>query len=317
MLLAAAGIAPRGATAGRVLVDIFLVLTVLLGGWFTGYWIYDSPNLDRLHPGYFLPTVAGGLVASDSAAVVGQRLLAEMMLGLGLVCWFILGSIILARLFFRPALPAALAPTMAIEIALAAVASIAYFALRPGRTDIFAAALAGYGLLMVLAQLPLLPTYLRLRFAVSTWAFTFAFAAVASTALLWIRRHAPRWAPRLQLPGPGGNQRVHRRDRCPDRTRYQPPRGHPCHHGSFPAVGRPPPGCSHAIGSSMAAGPGEAHCSQPGSSRCRYPGVRVAAGNDDCSPYARNPLEHGHRQGRRDGRRRNTRRGCPDEGSKP
>jgi tellurite resistance protein len=74
-------------------------------------------NLDRLHPGYFLPTVAGGLVASGSAAVVGQRLLAEMMLGLGLICWFILGSMILARLFFRPALPAALAPTMAIEVA--------------------------------------------------------------------------------------------------------------------------------------------------------------------------------------------------------
>ena len=130
--------------------------------------------------------MAGGLVASGSAAVVGQRLLAEMLLGLGLICWFILGSMILARLFFRPALPAALAPTMAIEVAPAAVASVAYFALRPGRTDLFAAALAGYGLLMVLAQLPLLPIYLRLRFALSTWAFTFSFAAVASTALLWI-----------------------------------------------------------------------------------------------------------------------------------
>jgi len=86
MLLAAAGVAPHAATAGRVLVDIFLVLTILLGGWFTGHWIYGSLNLDRLHPGYFLPTVAGGLVASDSAATVGQRLLAEMMLGLGLVC---------------------------------------------------------------------------------------------------------------------------------------------------------------------------------------------------------------------------------------
>src|ERR1700736_854224 len=109
-----------------------------------------------------------------------------MMLGLGLVCWLILGSMILARLFFRPALPAALAPTMAIEVAPAAVASIAYFALRPGRPDIFAAALAGYGLLMVLAQLPLVPLYLRLRFALSTWAFTFSWAAVASSALLWI-----------------------------------------------------------------------------------------------------------------------------------
>jgi tellurite resistance protein len=97
----------------------------------------------------------------------------------------------MARLFFRPALPAALAPTMAIEVAPAAVASIAYFALRPGRPGIFAAALAGYGLLMVLAQLPLLPIYLRLRFALSTWAFTFSWAAVASTVLLWIGATQP------------------------------------------------------------------------------------------------------------------------------
>ncbi|WP_237539893.1 MULTISPECIES: hypothetical protein [unclassified Streptomyces] len=45
------------------LVDVFLVLTVLLGGWFTGQWIYGPLELDRLHPGYFLQTVAGGLVA--------------------------------------------------------------------------------------------------------------------------------------------------------------------------------------------------------------------------------------------------------------
>lgn len=98
---------------------------------------------------------------------------------------------IMGRLIFRPPLPDALAPTMAIEIAPAAVASVAYLFSTGGRVDRFAAILAGYGLLMIAAQLPLLRRYLRLRFSLTTWAFTFSWAAVASTALFWIASGRP------------------------------------------------------------------------------------------------------------------------------
>jgi hypothetical protein len=73
-------------------------------------------DLDRLHPGYFLPTEAVGLVASAGAAEVGQHRFAQVMLGLRLIC-SIVGSMILVRLIFRPPLPEALLPTMAIEVA--------------------------------------------------------------------------------------------------------------------------------------------------------------------------------------------------------
>jgi tellurite resistance protein len=186
MLLAANGIVPYSQQLAAVFVDVFVVGVVLLGGWFTGMWMRGGTELDRLHPGYFLPTVAGGLLASASAADVGQQLLAQAMLGMGLICWVIVGSMILGRLIFRPRLPDALVPTMAIEVAPAAVASLAYFAINGGRLDLFTAILAGYALLMVVAQLPLLPRYLRLHFSLGTWAFAFSWAAVASTALYWI-----------------------------------------------------------------------------------------------------------------------------------
>lgn len=186
ILLAADGIAPSSRVVAAVVVDVFTVLVLLLGGWFTGFWMRGGTELDRLHPGYFLPTVAGGLVASAGAAEVGQPRLAEVMLGLGLICWAIIGSMIMARLIFRPPLPDALVPTMAIEVAPAAVASLAHFFANGGRVDFFAAVLAGYGLLMVAAQLPLLPRYLRLSFSLATWAFTFSWTAVASTALVWV-----------------------------------------------------------------------------------------------------------------------------------
>jgi tellurite resistance protein len=191
MLWAVEGVYPHAETAGRVMLDVFLVLTVLLGAWFTGQWIYGPLELDKFHPGYFLPTAAGGLVASIGAATVGQRQLAEAMFGLGTICWLVLGSLILGRLFFRPLLPPPLLPTLAIEVAPAAVASLAHFALNGGRIDTVAALLAGYGALMALAQLRLLPAYARLPFMPSTWAFTFSWAAVATAAVHWLQADQP------------------------------------------------------------------------------------------------------------------------------
>ena len=187
MLLASVGLYPHTATTGKAVTDVFLVLTLLLGGWFTGQWIYGPMDLDKFHPGYFLPTVAGGLVASASAAAVGQHTLAQVMFGFGLISWIVLGSILLGRLLFRPMLPPPLQPTLAIEVAPAAVASLAWFELNGGRIDTVMAALAGYGLLMVIAQLRLLPLFLRLPFMPSTWAFTFSWAAVATTGLVWLQ----------------------------------------------------------------------------------------------------------------------------------
>jgi tellurite resistance protein len=186
MVLASAGIAPHAPAVGAALTDLFIALVLLHGAWFTGQLIYGDYALDQLHPGYFLPTVAGGLIAAMSAAAIAQPVLGRLMLGYGVVCWFVLGSIILARLVFRPTLPAALAPTLAIEVAPAAVASLAWFGLHGGVIDEIAQFLAGYGVLMVLAQLRLLPMFLRLRFSTSFWAFTFSWAAVASVVLHWL-----------------------------------------------------------------------------------------------------------------------------------
>ncbi|MEU8153534.1 hypothetical protein AB0B94_07710 [Micromonospora sp. NPDC048986] len=191
MLLAAQGLTPHHSGAARIVVDVFLVLTVLFGGWITGQWIYGRLDLDRTHPGYLLPTVAGGLVASASSAVVGQRSLSVLMLGLGLVCWLVIGSLTLNRLLFRPPLPPALFPALAIEVAPPALAGVALFALNGGRIDVAVSLVSGYGLLMVLAQVRLLPAYLRLSFVPMFWAFTFSFAAVATTTLRWIAATQP------------------------------------------------------------------------------------------------------------------------------
>ena len=64
------------------------------------------------------------------AAALGFAGLARLLFGHGATCWIILGSIILVRLFTRPALPAPLVPTSAIELAPPAFAGAAWFTIN-------------------------------------------------------------------------------------------------------------------------------------------------------------------------------------------
>jgi tellurite resistance protein len=63
-----------------------------------------------------------------------------------------------------PPLPAPLVPTLAIEVAPPALAALALFACSGGRIDIWVILVSGYGMLLVLAQIRLMPLYLRLSF---------------------------------------------------------------------------------------------------------------------------------------------------------
>jgi len=177
--------------AGRVLVVIFLAVTLALGGWLMGQWVLLDIANDRLHPGYFLPTVAGGFIGAIAAASVNLHGTAEACLGISVISWLLLGSTVLNRLYIHPVLPAALVPTLAIEFAPPAGVGVAYFAISHGAINAIAYALGGYTVLMAVMQLRLAPLYRRQAFSVATWAFTFSYAIVAVFALEWITFSKP------------------------------------------------------------------------------------------------------------------------------
>ncbi|MET8102325.1 hypothetical protein ABZV29_38760 [Streptomyces sp. NPDC005236] len=96
-------------------------------GWLTGVWIRSDTKLVQWHPGYFLPTVGGGLLTAGGSAALGRSRLSQIMFGYGLICWLVLGSILLARLFTQAPLPTPIVPTIAIEPAPPVVAGNAWF----------------------------------------------------------------------------------------------------------------------------------------------------------------------------------------------
>ncbi|SEN93839.1 SLAC1 family transporter [Actinacidiphila rubida] len=185
-MLLGIGLAPHARTAGETVFVIAFVLTVLLGGWLTGLWIRVDTALPQWHPGYFLPTVAGGLIAAGCSASLGWTTLAHLMLGYGLICWFILGSILLVRLFTQPMLPPPLLPTIAIEVAPPVVAGNSWFLINGNTLDTGAELLAGYAVLMILVQISMIGTYRRAPFGPAFWSFAFSYAAVVTNGVHWL-----------------------------------------------------------------------------------------------------------------------------------
>jgi tellurite resistance protein len=172
--------------AGEAVFIVALVLTVAVGSWLSGEWIIADLQLGQWHPGYLLPTVAGGLIAAGGSAAFGHDTLAMVLFGYGLICWLVLGSIIQVRLFTAPALPLALRPTIAIDAAPPAVAGNAWFLINGGHIDAIAAGLAGYALLMALVQMRMIPVYRQVPFGPGWWAYSFSYAAVFALTVNWL-----------------------------------------------------------------------------------------------------------------------------------
>jgi tellurite resistance protein len=190
-MVLAIGLIPHSLGAGRWLFAIFAAATTVLAGWMTGQWIIEDLDLDKLHTGYVLPAIAGGLIASIGAALAGWTGIAHALFGLGVLSWLLIGSIIWARLLLRPPLPRPLIPTMAIEVAPPAIAGLAHLAITHGKVDALAIALGGFTAFTVIVQLRLIPVYRRLTFAAEFWPFAFPYAAVAAFALHWINYGRP------------------------------------------------------------------------------------------------------------------------------
>ena len=172
--------------AGELVFGIALAFTVAIGGWLTAAWIIADLQLGQWHPGYLLPTVGGGLIGSGGSAALGHRTVAMALFGYGVICWLTLGAIVLLRLVAAPALPPPLRPTIAIVVAPPVVAGNAWFLMNGGHLDAIAAGLAGYAVLMVLAQIPLIPVYRRVPFGPGWWAFSFSYAAAFTLAVNWL-----------------------------------------------------------------------------------------------------------------------------------
>ncbi len=177
----------------RVVVAVLVVALGILIAQLVAYWLLGNLPSQAIHPGYFLPTVAGPFVAAIGLGFSGWRDAAEAAFGVGVFFWFVIGSLIFSRLFTGAPLPDPVKPSLAVLVSGPATGGIAWFIISGGQLNTVEYILLGITFMMLAVQLLLVGEYRRLTFSPNFWAFT--FPATASTTLI------VRWLAAARFPG--------------------------------------------------------------------------------------------------------------------
>ena len=136
------------------------------------FWIDEKFDIAMLNPAWFIPVVGNLLIpiiAEKSQAI-------WYYFSLGLFFWIILFAVIFYRLVFFDKLADKFVPTLVITLAPPAMAFLGYVKLTE-QFDAFAAILLNINVFFAALILFSYKRFIKLKFALSWWAFTFPTAA--------------------------------------------------------------------------------------------------------------------------------------------
>jgi tellurite resistance protein len=147
-----------------------------------GVWIHHEHfEIHHINPAWFIPVV-GNVLVPIAGVPLGFSELSWFFFSVGVIFWLILFVIIIYRVMFHQPLPERLMPTFFILIAPPAVGFIAYVQLT-GELDAFARILYYGALFLTLLLATQAARFVRLKFYLSWWAYSFPLAAVTVATL--------------------------------------------------------------------------------------------------------------------------------------
>ncbi|TSA19837.1 MAG: C4-dicarboxylate ABC transporter [Betaproteobacteria bacterium] len=140
-------------------------------------WMHrDHFQIQHLNPAWFIPVV-GNILVPIAGVEHASIEISWFFFSLGLLFWPVLLAVIMNRVIFHGSLPERLMPTLFILIAPPAVGFISYIKLT-GHMDAFAHILYHSGLFFTLLLLTQARQFLRVKFFLSWWAYSFPLAAI-------------------------------------------------------------------------------------------------------------------------------------------
>lgn len=149
-------------------------------------WIHhDKYQIAHLNPAWFIPVV-GNILVPIAGIHHASPEISWFFFGLGLFFWPVLTAILFYRLIFHGSLPERFMPTLFIFIAPPAVGFVSYYNLIGG-IDAFARILYGVALFFTLLLAVQFRHFLRLKFFLSWWAYSFPLAAITIATMIMAR----------------------------------------------------------------------------------------------------------------------------------
>ncbi|MFP4333256.1 MAG: SLAC1 anion channel family protein [Campylobacterales bacterium] len=173
-------------TISPTISSIFFYVGVSIHTFFTFYiiafWINHNFELNHSNPAWFIPIVGNVIVPVAGAGIVPSDFL-TFYFAIGMFFWVVLFTLILNRIIFHNQLPQKFIPTIFILIAPPAVGFIAYIKLG-FEYDLIARMLYDLALFFTILVFFMYKSFLKLKFFISWWAFTFPLAAITIATLL-------------------------------------------------------------------------------------------------------------------------------------
>jgi len=168
--------------------QIFFIVGAVLHIFFTFYtikfWINNNLEIVHSNPAWFIPIVGNLIVPIAGKGFVDDSVL-YFYFSIGIFFWIVLFSIILNRIIFHKQFAPKFMPTLFILIAPPAIGFLSYIKLT-GDLDFFAHMLYSLALFFTILVFVMYQNYIKIKFFISWWAFTFPMAAITlATATMY------------------------------------------------------------------------------------------------------------------------------------
>ena len=166
--------------------NIFFILGAALHIFLTfytiKYWINNNLEIQHSNPAWFIPIV-GNIIVPIAGVGFADKSVLYFFFSIGIFFWIILFAIILNRIIFHKQFAPKFMPTMFILIAPPAIGFLAYIKLET-QLDFFAHILYSLALFFTILVFVMYKNYMKIKFFISWWAFTFPMAAISLATIV-------------------------------------------------------------------------------------------------------------------------------------
>jgi tellurite resistance protein len=146
------------------------------------YWIRNNFEIVHSNPAWFIPIVGNVIIPIVGVDILGSETMV-FYFAIGIFFWLVLFTVVLYRIIFHHQLPEKFLPTLFILIAPPAVGFISYLRITMNY-DIFALFLLDIGYFFTLLLFFMGKSFIRIRYFVSWWAFTFPLDAISIASMV-------------------------------------------------------------------------------------------------------------------------------------
>ena len=183
MLLMSIALLPHQMDVSFVFWAVGATLHLLFTLYVLSVWIHHTHfEIHHINPAWFIPIVGNILVPIAGVRHASPEI-GWFFFSIGLLFWLVLLTIIIYRTVFHQPLPDKLLPTLFILIAPPAVGFISWLQLN-GSVDAFGRILYYAAIFLTLMLLTQAGRFVRLKFFLSWWAYSFPLAAMTIATLL-------------------------------------------------------------------------------------------------------------------------------------